>query len=74
MATKYTQWPQNIPNGHKIYPMVAIRPNSRKYVDQAATKYTNIFPIKFTQIGIFGLKICHLATLALPIRGPTPGN
>jgi hypothetical protein len=32
-----------------------------------AIKYTNIFPflgyIKFTQIGIFGLKIYHLATL-----------
>jgi hypothetical protein len=26
MATKYTKWPQNIPNGHKIY--------------QMATKYT----------------------------------
>jgi hypothetical protein len=26
MATKYTRWPQNIPNGHKIY--------------QMATKYT----------------------------------
>jgi hypothetical protein len=21
MATKYTRWPQNIPNGHKIYQM-----------------------------------------------------
>jgi hypothetical protein len=51
MATKYTKWPQNIPNGHKIY--------------QMATKYTkwpqnvptssNADPPKFTQIGIFGL-------------------
>jgi hypothetical protein len=32
-----------------------------------ATKYTNFVhcetPPKFTQFGIFGLKICHLATL-----------
>jgi hypothetical protein len=28
-----------------------------------AIKYTNIFPPKFAQIGIFGLKINHLATL-----------
>jgi hypothetical protein len=26
-------------------------------------KYTNIFPPKFDQIGIFGLNINHLATL-----------
>jgi hypothetical protein len=35
---------------------------------QMAIEYTNIFsfqgPLKFTQIGIFGLKIYHLITLA----------
>jgi hypothetical protein len=44
---------QNIPNGSKIH--------------QMAITYTNIFhlqdPTKFSQIGIFGLKIYHLATL-----------
>jgi hypothetical protein len=38
------------------------------YVGQMAIKYTNIFhcknPQKFTQIGMFGSKRCHLATLA----------
>jgi hypothetical protein len=53
MATKYTQWPQNRPNGSKI--------------DQMAIKYANIFHCQalhnLPKIGIFGLKICHLATL-----------
>jgi hypothetical protein len=50
---KYTNLPQNIPNVHKIH--------------QMAIKYTNILqePPKFTQNCIFGLKICHLATLIL---------
>jgi hypothetical protein len=44
----------NVPNGHKI--------------SQMAVKYINIYqstsgPPKFTHIGIFGLKINHLATL-----------
>jgi hypothetical protein len=60
IATKYTTLPQNIPHCHKIY--------------QIATKYTKWpynyqrlplqHPPKFTQIGLLGLKICHLATLA----------
>jgi hypothetical protein len=39
---------------------------------QVATKYTLQDPLKFTQIGIFGLKINHLATQPLtskPNRG-----
>jgi hypothetical protein len=47
MALKYTKWLKNIPNDHKIY-------------------YQHFFiqgPTKFTQIGIFGLKTNHLATL-----------
>jgi hypothetical protein len=27
MTTKYTKWPQNIPNGHKIYQTDVKRPN-----------------------------------------------
>jgi hypothetical protein len=53
ITLKYSKWPQNIPKGRKI--------------DQMAIKHTNIFHCKshpeFTQIWIFGLKICHLATL-----------
>jgi hypothetical protein len=51
-----TKWSQNIPNGCKI--------------DQMAKKciYHQHLPLqdspKFTQIGISGLKIYHLATLA----------
>jgi hypothetical protein len=47
MVINYNKWPNNIPNGHKIYqpfPFLG-------------------FP-KFTQIGIFGLKIYHLARVA----------
>jgi hypothetical protein len=46
MATKYTKWPQNIPNGHKIYQMATKYtkwlqniPNGHK-IYQMATKYT----------------------------------
>jgi hypothetical protein len=46
MATKYIKWPQNIPNGHKIYQRLPLQDSP-----------------KLIQIGIFGLKICHLATL-----------
>jgi hypothetical protein len=52
MATKYTKWPQNIPNGGKI--------------DQTNIKCTNIFHRKNLQslpkLGFSGLKIDHLAT------------
>jgi hypothetical protein len=47
ITIKYTKWPQNIPNGHKIYRHLPLQDTPR-----------------FTQIGIFGLKIRHLATLA----------
>jgi hypothetical protein len=50
----YTNGPQTTPNGHILY--------------QMAEKYTNIFHSKAlqnipTQIGIFGFKINHQATL-----------
>jgi hypothetical protein len=47
MATKFTEWLQNISNGRKIYQHLQLQD-----------------PPKFTQIGIFGLKVYHLATLA----------
>jgi hypothetical protein len=56
----FNKWPQNIPNGLSI--------------DQIAIKYVNIFRFKTLQnlpkIGIFGLKICHLAALIPAPRVP----
>jgi hypothetical protein len=43
---KYSKWPQNIPNGHKISQHLLLQD-----------------PPKFSKKWIFGLKICHLATL-----------
>jgi hypothetical protein len=40
------------------------RPNGRKIYQHLPLKD----PTKFTQIGKFGLKICHLATLFLDAR------
>jgi hypothetical protein len=58
ITIKYTKWPQHIPSGRKI--------------DQMDIKFTNIFHCKtiknLPKIGIFGLKIWHLATLA---KSPT---
>jgi hypothetical protein len=55
---------KTVPNDHKLYQMAIMyidTPNSHKiYI---------LFPLqvppKYTQIGIFGMKINHLATLAL---------
>jgi hypothetical protein len=67
MATKYTKWPQNIPNGHKIYQMATKYtkcPNDRPKGHKMHTHVPFQDPPKFTQFRIFGLKICHLATLS----------
>jgi hypothetical protein len=59
---------ENVPNDHKLYEMATkYIPEGRK-IDQIAIKYTKIHiplqnPPKYNQIGILGLKICHLATL-----------
>jgi hypothetical protein len=45
-AINFTKWPENSPNGHKVYQRLPSQDHP-----------------KFTQIGIFGLKINHLATL-----------
>jgi hypothetical protein len=49
---------------------MAMKYTKWRKTDKMAIKYTYIFYCKtrqiFTQIGIFGLKICHLATLILP--------
>jgi hypothetical protein len=47
MATKYTKWPKNRPNGHQIY---------QHHLPLQ-------IPLKFTQNRSFGLKISHLAPL-----------
>jgi hypothetical protein len=66
MATKCTKWPQNVQNGHKMYKMATKctkwpqnRPNGHKIYQPLPLQ----IPPKFTQIRLFVLKICHLATL-----------
>jgi hypothetical protein len=54
MTIKYTEWPQNIPNSRKIDKMA---------INVLYQHLPLQDPPKFTQIGIFGLKKCHLATL-----------
>jgi hypothetical protein len=60
---KYTKFPQNVPNGHKIY-----IPFSRQ-IDKMAIKKHQHRPLqdlpKFTQNGIFALK---MPTLLKPAR------
>jgi hypothetical protein len=71
--TNYTNWPQIIPNGHKVYQMVTNVPNHHKIL-QIIKEISQHFPLEgpanFTQIGILGSKIYHLATLFfdLPCR------
>jgi hypothetical protein len=62
----HTKMGRNIPNYHKIYQMALkytnwpqIRPNVHKIYQLLPLQG----PPKFIQIGIFGLKIYHLATL-----------
>jgi hypothetical protein len=52
MAAKYTKWPQNIPNGREMDPR-----------DIKIPTFSIGRPSKISQIGIFGLKTNHLATL-----------
>jgi hypothetical protein len=58
---------KNIPNHHTIYQMATKIPNGRKIGRPNGHKmYTHLplqDPRKFSQIGIFGLKLYHLATL-----------
>jgi hypothetical protein len=61
---KCTKWPQTIPNGHNLYQMTKIYSK----LSQNMTTTSIPRPSKFDQIGIFGLKINHLATLGLHTR------
>jgi hypothetical protein len=54
-AQKYTKLPKNIPKCHKTYEMAVKYTKCQNFSLQDTPKYT--------QIGIFGLKIYHLATL-----------
>jgi hypothetical protein len=47
MARKYIKWPENMPNGQKIDPM--------------SIKHSNIFNFKTLRIGLFYMKIYHVA-------------
>jgi hypothetical protein len=68
MTTNYTKRPQTIPNGHKLY-QTAINypkwPYNNPNGHEIYQHYHFQEPPKFTQIGILGLKINHLATLLL---------
>jgi hypothetical protein len=67
---QFTKTCKNIPNNHKIYQMDTKYTKKRK-IEQMAINYLYQYlrlqdlP-KFTKNWIFGLKICHLATLLLP--------
>jgi hypothetical protein len=64
IGKKCTKRPKKLPNGHKIYHGIwpQNRPNGHKIYQHLQLQD----PQKFTQIGILGLKIYHLATLILP--------
>jgi hypothetical protein len=59
---------KNIPDNHKIYQCPQNIPNCFKIIQMAINYIYPHLPLqeppKFTQIGISGLKICRLATLA----------
>jgi hypothetical protein len=63
-CTQYTKTEENIPNGNKI-----CIPNDRDVYSPNGYRISHPFalqgPPKFTRLGIFGLKIHHLATLEL---------
>jgi hypothetical protein len=51
MATKYTTWPQNIPNGHKIYQMATRYTKWVKYIPHTIYQHLPLQDLqKFTQI------------------------
>jgi hypothetical protein len=65
MDIKYTKWTENIPNGHipnghKIYQMAIKYSKGQKIIDNYIPFQG---PQKCTQVGIFGMKVYHLATL-----------
>jgi hypothetical protein len=53
-TTKYLQWSHNIPKAHKI-PI----PNGHNIYQNVQWQGVQ----KYVYIGIFGMKLCHLATL-----------
>jgi hypothetical protein len=55
ITIKYTEWPQNIPNGPEIDQM-AIKNKPTSDIAKPSKIYQ--------KMGFFGSKICHLATLA----------
>jgi hypothetical protein len=70
---QHTKTGKIVPNDHKLYEMVTKqtkwrydRPNGHKIYQHFSLQDLP----KFAQIGIFGLKIYHLATLALACKAP----
>jgi hypothetical protein len=66
ITTKCAKLPQNIQNYHKIYKITTKYTKLPQNI-QIGHKICQHLPLqhppKFTQIGIFGSKTCHLATL-----------
>jgi hypothetical protein len=58
---KYTKFTTTLPKGYRIYQMTVKYSNDHKIYQH----FPFSGPPKFTQIGIFGLKTNHLATLAV---------
>jgi hypothetical protein len=65
---KCTKWIQNVPNGHKNKKSPWNIPNGHKIYRHFSIQG----PPTFTQIGIFGLKTNHLATLVQPLLFAAP--
>jgi hypothetical protein len=61
---KYIKWPQTVPNGHKIYNVTVNITNGHKIYQHCPFQG----PPKYTQIGLFGIKISHLATMSTTLR------
>jgi hypothetical protein len=63
MGGKCTKRPQSKPNSHKTHQMTIIQKKPTEIYQMARNIQT--FSIKkYTQIGIFGMQMYHLATLA----------
>jgi hypothetical protein len=76
ITTKYSKWPQTMPNNNKIFQMATNYTKWTKNLPDGYRIYQHLLlqdHPKFTLMGIFGLKINHLAILAPWLNG-VPDN
>jgi hypothetical protein len=64
MATEYTKWPQNIPNGHIIYQIAKNKPNSKKIISKLYIHSSWCVHMRVTKIVIL-LHKCIVTWLSL---------